>query len=104
VRASPLGLGIRLQIPHDQLAVAILRRQGAYQPDAVARELRPLNRLPGIVDVMSNGLLVRDRPLLGVRADGADAEEQKNCDARILRSRRMRASLTERDYTLRENW
>ena len=55
--ARRADLGVRLQVADDELAVAVLRRQRVGEPHAVGRQLRPLDRLPGVVDVVGDRLL-----------------------------------------------
>ena len=75
---------VRLQVPDDELTVAVLRRQRVHEPDTVTRKLRSLNRFPGIVDVVRNGFLDGGRPLMGIRTDRAQTEKNKNRDGAHL--------------------
>src|SRR5262249_35304648 len=69
------------QVAHDDLAVVALRRRGVGEPLPVVREARPLDRLPGVDDVVGeralggNGGLRSQRPLkCGERA--GDGEQR----------------------------
>ena len=51
-RLARLGAG--LQVPDDQFAVAVLRRERVDEPGAVARDLRALDGLPPVVGVVGD--------------------------------------------------
>jgi hypothetical protein len=55
--ARRTDLCVRFQVADDELAVTVLRRQRVGEPDTVARQLRSLDRLPGIVDVVGDRFL-----------------------------------------------
>ena len=62
----------RAQVPDDELTVPVLRIQDIDEPRAVPRKGGPADGAPGIVRVVSQGLLSRDR-LSGGQGQGRNA-------------------------------